>query len=47
MTTGVCVQIWEGNGSYFSHLGGRWNTSIWVCVDGVYTHKAFYFVKDV
>ena len=35
---GVCVQIWEGNGSYFSLLGGRWDTPVWVCFDGGYTH---------
>ena len=37
MKTGVCVQFWEGNGSYFSLLGGRWNTPIWVFLRSV-TH---------
>ena len=41
MNTGVCVQFWEGNGSYFSHLGGRWNTPIWVCIDGGDTYTGF------
>ena len=41
MSIEVCVQILKGNGSYFRLLGGKWNTSIWVCFDRGYTDKGF------
>ena len=42
----MCVQIRERDRSYFSLLGERWDTPVWVCSHRGYTHMELYFFLE-